>query len=95
MSSITLKNLSMTIFGESHGSMIGGVITGLPAGHRVDTEKIYKDLMENRHIYKPDFTLDLGGDEVYVEYFGLSDYKDKTHRSKFVNEIFKIIKEEK
>lgn len=59
------------------------------------TEKIYKDLMENRHIYKPDFTLDLGRDEVYVEYFGLSDYKDKTHRNKFVNEIFKIIKEEK
>lgn len=48
MSSITLKNLSMTIFGESHGSMIGGVITGLPAGHRVDTEKIYKDVLRRK-----------------------------------------------
>ena len=43
-------------------------------------EKIYKDLMENRHTYKPDFTLDLGGDEVYIEYFGLSDYKDNELR---------------
>ncbi|MDD5980322.1 MAG: UvrD-helicase domain-containing protein, partial [bacterium] len=38
-------------------------------------EKVYKDIMEDRRIYKPDFTLDLGGDEVYLEYFGLSDYK--------------------
>jgi len=43
-------------------------------------EKLYKDLMENRHTYKPDFTLDLGGDEVYIEYFGLSDYKDNELR---------------
>ena len=43
-------------------------------------EKIYKDLMEESHTYKPDFTLDLGGDEVYIEYFGLSDYKDNELR---------------
>jgi len=43
-------------------------------------EKIYKDLMEDRHTYKPDFTLDLGGYEVYIEYFGLSDYKDNELR---------------
>lgn len=48
MSNITLKNLSMTIFGESHGSMIGGVITGLPAGHKIDTEKIYIDVARRK-----------------------------------------------
>lgn len=48
MSSITLKNLSMTIFGESHGSMIGGVITNLPAGHKIDEEKIYKDVLRRK-----------------------------------------------
>ena len=48
MSSITLKNLSMTIFGESHGSMIGGVITGLPAGHKIDIDEIYKDVLRRK-----------------------------------------------
>lgn len=44
MSSINLKNLSMTIFGESHGTLIGGVVTGFPAGLKLDYEKIYKDV---------------------------------------------------
>lgn len=35
-------------------------------------EKIYTNLMPNRKTYKPDFTLNLGGEEVYIEYFGLS-----------------------
>jgi len=48
MSSINLKNLSMTIFGESHGKMIGGVLTGLPAGHHIDTEKIKYDMMRRK-----------------------------------------------
>lgn len=32
--------------------------------------------MPDNKTYKPDFTLNLGGEEVYVEYFGLSNYKD-------------------
>lgn len=48
MSSITLKKLSLTIFGESHGPCIGGVITGLPAGHRLDFEKIDKDVLRRK-----------------------------------------------
>lgn len=39
-------------------------------------EKIYKDFMPDNKIYRPDFTLDLGGTPVYIEYFGLSTYKD-------------------
>lgn len=38
-------------------------------------EKIYEELMPEKRAYHPDFTLNLGGDEVYVEYFGLSTYK--------------------
>ena len=48
MSSIALKNLSMTIFGESHGKMIGGVITGLPSGHKIDIDSIYKDVLRRK-----------------------------------------------
>ena len=39
-------------------------------------EKIYEKLMPENRTYKPDFTLNLGGEEVYIEYFGLSTYKD-------------------
>ena len=38
-------------------------------------EKVYEELMPEYKTYKPDFTLNLGGDEVYIEYFGLSTYK--------------------
>ena len=39
-------------------------------------EKIYDNLMPENRIYKPDFTLNLNGENVYLEYFGLSTYKD-------------------
>lgn len=39
-------------------------------------EKMYKELMPDRRAYHPDFTLNLGGEEVYIEYFGLSTYQD-------------------
>lgn len=39
-------------------------------------EKVYEKLMPERRSYRPDFTLSLGGVPVYIEYFGLSTYKD-------------------
>lgn len=48
MSNISLKNLSMTIFGESHGEAIGGVITGLPAGHIVDNNMLRRDMLRRK-----------------------------------------------
>lgn len=39
-------------------------------------EKIYDKLMPENRVYKPDFTLNLNGESVYLEYFGLSTYKD-------------------
>lgn len=44
MSSISLKNLSFTVFGESHGKGIGAVITGFPAGIEIDYNAIRKDM---------------------------------------------------
>lgn len=37
-------NVTLTIFGESHGPMIGGVLDGLPAGFSIDLEQIKKDM---------------------------------------------------
>lgn len=39
-------------------------------------EKLYEELMSDRKTYKPDFTLNLAGEDIYIEYFGLSNYKD-------------------
>ena len=38
--------------------------------------------------YKPDFTLNLGGEDIYLEYFGLSNYEqDEMHRYEKVRKI--------
>ncbi len=34
------KIFTLTGFGESHGAAIGGVIDGMPAGVRIDLEKV-------------------------------------------------------
>ncbi len=36
------KNIKLTIFGESHASAVGVVIEGLPAGEKIDEEKIMR-----------------------------------------------------
>ena len=36
-------------------------------------EEVYDELMENGSIYKPDFTIDYGGEKIYIEYFGLDN----------------------
>lgn len=35
-------------------------------------EKVYDELMDDFKIYRPDFTVDIGGEKIYIEYFGLS-----------------------
>ena len=42
------KKLTLTTFGESHGVAIGGVIDGLPAGMKVDTQFIQSELDRRR-----------------------------------------------
>ncbi len=44
MSSIVCDKIKVSIFGESHGTAIGCVIDGLPAGIKLDFDRIYKDL---------------------------------------------------
>lgn len=57
---------------KSAGEMI---IANFLFKHGVDYnyEKVYKELMENKRLYHPDFTIDYGGEEIYIEYFGLDD----------------------
>ena len=34
--------------------------------------------MDDNKIYKPDFTINVGGEDIYIEYFGLSNYKENS-----------------
>ncbi len=38
------KVFSLTTFGESHGSAIGGVIQGIPANEEIDLNQIQEEL---------------------------------------------------
>ena len=44
----TGKNISVTIFGESHGPYIGLVVDGLPPGLKIDQELIKYNLIKRR-----------------------------------------------
>ena len=51
-------------------------------------EKVYEELMPYNKTYKPDFTLNLGGEPVYIEYFGLSTYKaDELNRYEKIKKL--------
>lgn len=38
-------------------------------------EELYEEVMDDNRTYKPDFTIDVGGEKVYIEYFGMSGYE--------------------
>lgn len=44
-------------------------------------EKVYKEMIDDEKEYKPDFTINYAGDEIYIEYFGLSNYADNEIRT--------------
>jgi len=80
-----------TIKGELVKSVGEAVIANFLYKHGIDYsyEKIYDELVEDRKIYKPDFTLDLAGQPVYLEYFGMNDIsynKIKNKKIKFHSE---------
>lgn len=72
------RDIPITIKGELVKSKKEGMIANFLYRKGIDYhyEKVYKELMEDRRSYKPDFTLDKAGEEIYIEYFGLSDYSD-------------------
>lgn len=41
-------NISMTLFGESHGPYIGITLDGLPAGFKIDLDQIHADLEQRK-----------------------------------------------
>lgn len=67
----------ITLNGEIVKSVHEAIIANYLFIHGIEYqyEKVYVNLVEERKTYKPDFTLDLAGNEVYLEYFGLDDKK--------------------
>lgn len=66
-----------TIKGELVKSASEAIIANFLYKHGIDYEyeKVYDRVVADRKIYKPDFTLNLAGLPVYIEYFGLDDEK--------------------
>ena len=64
----------LTIKGDYVKSRGEAVIANFLYKHGINYsyEKIYENLVEDRKIYKPDFTLNLEGENVYLEYFGMN-----------------------
>lgn len=67
-----------TIKGEVVKSMGTARIANYLFSHDIKYtyEKFYSELMDDNKIYKPDFTINIGGEDIYIEYFGLSNYKE-------------------
>ncbi len=42
------ESLVVTLFGESHGSVVGALVEGIPAGIQIDAERLATDLSERR-----------------------------------------------
>ncbi len=42
------NNISITLFGESHGEMIGAVLDGIPSGVKIDREAIKREMNKRR-----------------------------------------------
>lgn len=50
MASITGNNIKISLFGESHGEMVGVTINGLKAGIKLDTDYIKKELEKRKAV---------------------------------------------
>ena len=80
----------ITLKGEMVKSVGEAKIANYLYRHGIDYkyEKVYKELVDDRKEYKPDFTIQHGGEEIYIEYFGLSNYDGE--ESKEYQKIKKI-----
>ena len=68
MSSMTGDKIKISVFGQSHSKGIGVVIDGLPAGHKIDMEKVLtfmdrrapgKNSLSTQKVTLPKFCQDL------------------------------------
>ena len=51
MSSIFGNNIKISLFGESHGSVIGVTIDGLKAGIKLDISYIEKEIQKRKTLF--------------------------------------------
>ena len=67
----------ITIRGELVKSVSEAVIANFLYTHGIDYdyEKVYEEIVDERKAYRPDFTLNLAGENVYLEYFGMDGAK--------------------
>ena len=67
-----------TIKGEVVKSKGEAIIANFLYRNNIDYEYelVYPEHMPDRRTYKPDFTLILNNEKIYLEYFGLSNYND-------------------
>lgn len=67
----TIKNEFVKSKGEA-------IIANYLFMHGIDYsyEKVFPELIDGTKVYRPDFTINYDGDDIYIEYFGLSNYKD-------------------
>ncbi len=64
-----------TIKGERVKSKGEAKIANFLFNNNIDYEyeEIYEEILPDNDIYRPDFTLSIGGEKIYVEYFGMSE----------------------
>ncbi|MBR1796101.1 UvrD-helicase domain-containing protein [Candidatus Saccharibacteria bacterium] len=72
-----------TILGEYVKSKGEAVIANYLYSHCIDYhyERLYDELVDDQKTYRPDFTIDVGGEKIIIEYFGLSgnEYDNKSY----------------
>ena len=78
----------ITIKGELVKSKGEAIIANYLYTHNVEYhyEKVYDKLMDDNKSYKPDFTLNLNGENVYLEYFGLDNVKNDFNKYKKIKQ---------
>lgn len=67
-------NFPTTIRGERVKSKGEAVIANFLYCNGIDYqyERVYDELVGERQVYRPDFSIDVGGEKIYIEYFGMS-----------------------
>ena len=73
-----------TLLGERVKSKGEAIIANWLYRHSInyEYEQIFDELLPDTNSYRPDFTLNIGGQKIYVEYFGMSNSDEKGNYDK-------------